>query len=105
MSNDADISLNDKYLRLLGNPISVIAMMLAQMPFYFPGQWAYFWKATSIGVIFTGIMWEFGRQIILKVAALPKPASNQKRILWVFFWGADSIYDWPAVTQVYFFTG
>jgi hypothetical protein len=56
MPNDANVSLNDKYLRLLGNPISVIVMMLAQLPVFYPGDWVYFWKAATIGVIFTGVM-------------------------------------------------
>lgn len=107
MPNDANISLNDKYLRLLGNPISVIAMMLAQMPFYFPGQWGYFWKATSIGVIFTGIMWEMGRQIILQGRRrYPSLHQTKKRILWVFFWVmVQYTIGQAAVTQVYFSTG
>jgi hypothetical protein len=99
--------LNDRQLRLWGIPLSVIVIMLGQMPFFYPGDWDYFWKATTIGIIFTGTMWEIGRQIILygrrRFPGLPQ---TRKRVCWIFFWVMVQYTIGQAVlTQVYFSTG
>jgi hypothetical protein len=67
MSNANDISLNDKWLRLFGIPISVLLLLLVQMPFYFPGRWDLFWRYVFISIIFTSLMWEIARLIMLRV--------------------------------------
>ena len=107
MSNVSAITLNDLYLRLLGNPVSVIVVMLAQMPFFYPGDWDYFWKATTIGILFTGIMWEIGRQIILHGRRrFPGLHQTKKRVFWIFSWVmVQYTIGQGVVTQVYFSTG
>gem|GEM_PF-1682019 len=67
MSQTAATSLNDKHLRLWGIPLSVMMVLLAQMPYYFPGRWDLFWRYVFISVIFTGLMWEIARWVIVRV--------------------------------------
>lgn len=67
MSQRQTTSLNDKHLRLWGIPLSVVMVLLAQMPYYFPGRWDLCWRYAFISVIFTGLMWEIARWVIVRV--------------------------------------
>ena len=78
-------TLNDKYLRLFGIPISVIALLLAQMPFFYRGRWDLFWKYAVIGIVFTGLMWEISRLILIRVRRrFPDVARTKQRVGWMF---------------------
>lgn len=86
MSNDTVSTLNDKYLRLFGLPLSVIAVLLAQMPFYFPGRWDLFCRYFFISLIFTVLIWEVARLILLRVRRrFPNLEQTKQRILWMLF--------------------
>jgi hypothetical protein len=83
MSKAPADSLNDKYLRLFGIPISVMALLLAQMPFYFPGRWDLFWKFAVISILFTGLMWEISRWVLIRVRRkFPDLLQTRQRIIW-----------------------
>ena len=78
-------SLNDKYLRLFGIPISVVILLLAQMPFFYPGRWDLFWKYAVIGIVFTGLMWEISRLVLIRVRRrFPDLSQTRQRIGWMF---------------------
>lgn len=80
-----EYSLNDKWLRLLGIPLSVPLATLAQMPFFYPGRWDLWWKFTLAGLFFTVLMWEAGRWMILTVRRRwPGVQQTVTRILWTF---------------------
>ncbi len=78
-------SLNDKWLRLIGIPVTVPLATLYQMPLYYPGRWDLWWKYTLFGLVFTVLMWETGRVMILAVRRR-WPGMNQTlpRVLWTF---------------------
>ncbi len=77
--------LNDKYLRLFGIPISVIVLLLAQMPFFFPDRWDLFWKYTLISVFFTASMWEISRWVLIRVRRkFPDLGQTKQRVGWMF---------------------
>jgi Histidine kinase len=78
--------LNDKWFRLVGIPISVIVVLLAQMPFYFPGRWDLFWRYSFINIIFIGLMWEIARRVVLQVRyRFPGLTQTKHRIAWQFW--------------------
>ncbi len=78
-------TLNDKYLRLFGIPLSVVVLLLAQMPFFFPRRWDLFWKYTVISVFFTGLMWEIARWVLIRVRRkFPDLDQTRQRIGWMF---------------------
>ncbi len=86
MSKNPTTSLNDRHLRLWGIPISVIAVLLAQMPFYFPGRWDLFWRYAFISIIFIGFMWEIARRVVLWVRQrFPGLTQTRHRIAWQFW--------------------
>lgn len=86
MSNNSGNSLNDKYLRLYGIPLSVVAFMLGQMPFFFPGRWDLFWKYTLISLVFTALIWEIARWIMVRTRIrFPGLAQSKQRISWTLF--------------------
>lgn len=77
--------LNDKYLRLYGIPISVMALLLVQMPFYFPDRWDLLWKYAVVSIFFTGSMWEISRIVLIHVRNnFPSLAQTKQRISWMF---------------------
>jgi hypothetical protein len=85
MANPTVTSLNDKWLRLFGIPISVFAVLLAQMPHYFPGRWDLFWRYVFISLIFTSLMWEIARWIFLRVRRqYPSVGQTARRIVVMF---------------------
>ncbi len=87
MSHTHIKTLNDKWLRLVGIPVSVLAVLLAQMPHYFPGRWDLFWRYVFISLIFTGSMWEIARQIFLSARRrFPTLAQTKRRIGWTVLW-------------------
>lgn len=65
MSNLSIDGLNDKWLRLVGIPISVLMATLLQMPVYYPGRWDLWWKFTALAFVFTVLIWEVGRVMLL----------------------------------------
>ncbi len=67
MSDTSAERLNDKWLRLVGIPISVPLATLSQMPFYYPDRWDLWWKFTACAFVFTILIWEVGRLMILGV--------------------------------------
>ena len=85
MPNASVDTLNDKYFRLFGIPLTVVALMLAQMPFFFPGDWKMFWKSTALGVFFTTLMWEMARIILICVRRrFPEVSQTGQRLGWMF---------------------
>lgn len=85
MQNASVATLNDKYFRLLGIPLTVVALMLAQMPFFFPGDWVMFWKSTALGVFFTALMWEMARIVLIRVRRrFPEVSQTAQRLGWMF---------------------
>lgn len=85
MSSNPVHTLNDKYLRLYGIPISVIALLLAQMPYYFPGRWDLFVKYVLIGIFFTASMWEVSRVVLVRVRhQFPSLDQTRQRVVWMF---------------------
>lgn len=84
MERDAINTLNDKHLRLFGIPVSVLAVLLVQMHFYFPGRWDLFWRYAFISVIFTGLIWEIARYIVVRVRRrFPDLAQTRQRVAWL----------------------
>lgn len=78
--------LDDKNLRLFGIPITVLALLLAQMPFFFPGRWDMFWRYALIGITFTGLMWEIARWILVRTRRkYPGLSQTRQRIGWSLF--------------------
>ncbi|HLP93856.1 MAG TPA: histidine kinase [Saprospiraceae bacterium] len=78
---NADI-LDDKHLRLWGIPISVIALLMSQMPIYFPGRYDLLWKYILISVIYTGLLWELSRWVLIRIRRrLPQLEQTRRRIL------------------------
>ncbi|MFN8303027.1 MAG: histidine kinase [Saprospiraceae bacterium] len=76
-------SLNDKWLRLIGNPLSVPIATLAQMPIFYPGRWDLWWQFSLYGLVFTILMWEAGRWMILSVRQRwPGLDNTLPRVLW-----------------------
>ena len=76
-------SLNDKWLRLIGNPLSVPIATLAQMPIFYPGRWDLWWQFSLYGLVFTILMWEAGRWMILSVRQRwPGLHNTFPRVLW-----------------------
>jgi hypothetical protein len=87
MSNNSANRLNDKYLRLYGIPISVVAFMFAQMPFFFPGRWDLLWKYTLISLVFTTLIWEIARWIMIRMRQrFPGLAQSKQRVSWTLFY-------------------
>ena len=85
MSTVPSETLNDKYLRLFGIPLSVIVLLMAQMPFFFPGRWDLFWKYTVISVFFTALMWEGARIVLIRVRRrFPDLWQTKQRVGWMF---------------------
>lgn len=83
MSKAPADKLNDKYLRLFGIPISVVALLLSQMPFFFPGRWDLFWRYTFVSILFTGLMWEISRFVLIRVRQrFPDLSQTRQRIAW-----------------------
>lgn len=64
MSSTSD-SLNDKWFRLVGNPLSVVLFKLAQVPFFDSDWQTFFWKFL-ISLVFTVLAWEIARLIIIR---------------------------------------
>lgn len=67
MSNAAAEQLHDKHLRLWGIPFSVTCLLLAQMPFYYPGRWDLYWRYLFIGILYTGLLWEIARFFFIRI--------------------------------------
>lgn len=84
-TGEKNTTLNDKYLRLFGIPLSVITLLLAQMPFFYPNRWDLFWKYTLISVFFIGLMWEISRVVLIRVRRqFPDLEQTKQRIGWMF---------------------
>ncbi len=76
--------LNDKWLRLLGIPLSVAMLLLAEMPFFFPGRWDLLWKYMLISIICTGLIWEASRYILIRIRRLyPGLEHTTARVAWM----------------------
>lgn len=87
MTNSTATSLNDKHLRLWGLPLVVMVWTLTQMPILFPGRWGLFWKNCISNVLFTILMWEVSRWLIMEVRRrFPGVANTRKRILLNVCW-------------------
>lgn len=77
--------LNDKHLRIWGIPVMVVAVLLLQMPFYFPGRWDLFFRYAVVSVAFTVLMWEIARVIVVRFRQrLPGLDQTKQRIAWQF---------------------
>ena len=87
MTEHADLfKLNDKYLRLVGIPVSVTIVLLLQMHYYFPGRWDLFVRYTLFTMVFTALMWEIVRYILIRVRyRFPGLTQTKQRIAWTFF--------------------
>ncbi|MEZ4960392.1 MAG: histidine kinase [Saprospiraceae bacterium] len=86
MLNQPAHTLNDKYLRLFGIPLSVLGFTLSQMAVFFPGRWDLWWKYALISLVFTALVWEFSRIVILRTRRrFPDLPQTKKRILWMLF--------------------
>ncbi len=86
MTGEAILTLNDKYLRLVGIPISVLMVLLLQMPYYFPGRWDLFGRYFAVSLIFTTLMWEITRFILLWARKrFPDIAQTRQRIFRMFW--------------------
>jgi hypothetical protein len=86
MASITSNSLNDRYLRLYGIPISVFVLLLSQMPVFFPGRWDLFWKYVLISVLYTSLLWEISRWILLRIRRrYPTVAETRRRVLLNFF--------------------
>jgi Histidine kinase len=87
MSNKANNNLKDKHLRLWGLPLAVTAWTFLQMPMMYPGRWDLFWKNSLSNVIFTLVLWEIVRAIILRQRQrFPGVENTRQRILQIAFW-------------------
>ena len=86
MSNvSAANTLNDKQLRLWGIPLSVLLLLLLQMPVYFPGRWDLLWKYIAISVPYTSLIWEVSRWLLIQVRhRYPAIEQTRKRVLGMF---------------------
>lgn len=83
MSDASNIAatLNDKHLRLWGNPLSVFAILFAQMSAYFPGRWDLFGIYTVISIVYTGLQWEVARWALIRIRLrYPGIAHTRSRI-------------------------
>jgi len=77
--------LNDKWFRIAGIPLSVVMLLLAEMPFFFPGRWDLLWKYTVVSIVFTGLIWENARHFLIYVRRrLPGLENTQRRVLTIF---------------------
>lgn len=87
MTEHADLfKLNDKYLRLVGIPVSVMIVLLVQMHYYFPGRWDLFVRYTLFTMVFTALMWEIVRYVLIRVRyRFPGLTQTKQRIAWTFF--------------------
>lgn len=83
MSNKIQSQLNDKYLRLFGIPLAVVVVLLLQKSIFYPGNWDLFWLDALISVVFTVLMWELFRVVVVHMR-LRFPGMNQtrQRISW-----------------------
>ncbi len=84
MQNDAIHTLNDKYLRLFGIPITVAAVLLIQMSYFFPGRWDLFARYAVVSVLFTALMWEIARWVVVRLRRrFPALEQTRHRIAWL----------------------
>lgn len=82
MSTSIESTLNDRQLRLWGIPVSVLALLIAQMQVYFPGRYDLFWKYALISILYTGLLWEVSRWLLIKIRIrFPGLTGTRKRIL------------------------
>jgi len=88
MSNISADTLDDRQLRLWGIPLSVVALLGLQMPFYFPGRWDLLWKYIFISLIYTSLLWEVSRWLLIRIrrkyAAIEQTSKRVWRIAWTF---------------------
>lgn len=76
--------LNDKWLRIFGIPLSVVLLLLAEMPFFFPGRWDLLWKYMLISIICTGLIWEASRYILVRIRRqYPGLERTTARVAWM----------------------
>lgn len=74
--------LDDKYLRLVGIPLVVLAGLLSLMQFYFQGRWDLFWKYVMASLIYATITWESCRWVLIKVRyRIPGLGNTGKRLV------------------------
>ncbi len=98
MSNEPANTLNDKYLRIFGIPLSVMAFTLSQVAVFFPGRWDLWWKYALISLVFTASVWEFSRIIILGTRRrFPDLSLTKKRIFWMLFLIILTMGVWQAI--------
>jgi Histidine kinase len=57
--------LNDKWFRIIAIPLSVPLVTLSQMPFFYPGRWDLWWRLTLVSIVFTILIWESSRWMIV----------------------------------------
>ena len=75
-------SLNDRYLRLIGIPIAVFALLMSQMPISFPGRYDLLWKYFVLSVISTWLLWEGARYMWIRIRKqFPGLEQTPRRIL------------------------
>ena len=76
--------LNDKWLRMLGIPLSVVLLLFAEMPFFFPGRWDLLWKYMLISIICTGLIWEASRFVLIRIRKrYPGLDRTSARVAWM----------------------
>ncbi len=95
MTNTAANNLNDKHLRRWGLPLAVMAWTFMQMPFLYPGRWDLFWENSLSNIIFTAILWEIVRTVIMRQRQrFPGVTNTRQRIARIAFWVV--VVDLPA---------
>ncbi|MCC7467311.1 MAG: histidine kinase [Saprospiraceae bacterium] len=75
-------SLNDRYLRLIGIPLAVFALLMSQMPISFPGRYDLLWKYFVLSVLYTWLLWEGARWMLIRIREKnPGLEQTSRRIL------------------------
>jgi hypothetical protein len=75
-------SLNDRYLRLIGIPLAVFALLMSQMPISFPGRYDLLWKYFVLSVLYTWLLWEGARYLLIRIRKqFPGLEQTSRRIL------------------------
>jgi two-component system LytT family sensor kinase len=75
-------TLNDRYLRLIGIPLSVFALLMSQMPIYFPGRYDLLWKYFVLSLVYTWLLWEVARWWMIRIRKqYPRLEQTSRRIL------------------------
>lgn len=106
MSDVSLNGLNDKWFRLIGNPLSVLLFKLAQLPLFTTDKWTFLWKSV-ISLAATIISWEIARLIIIRARKkYPGLSETKQRIGFFAMWiAAEMLILQLILTQLLFSTG